>query len=603
MSDETLDLFIDRDTFLVATTYLADGMDVSHAAPELQAKAAEVFPRARQTISKAIQRGARVACGTDAPGHSPWPERQGAHRPGRPGHDPAAGHPSRHHRLRRVDRRRRPGTSGRGPPSRRHRRARWPADRHHRDRVGLLRHEGRPDLPSPRARLVPASWRPRARTSQTRDGRTTDGHVRPGARRGPRRMVLPRRPPDPPVLRTRRPHPHDDRTRGTITSGQPRRRPRPPCPWHHRGVALRGPAWRAPGGPQLRRHGHHRGGRPGPRTSGCAGLSRRGKSGEPPVAGRRGRSRHRNDPARSGGWSGKPNSSYCPPGGRGLLRGDRSRGDDLDGRTPDRPSVEVLRAATRADRGGGAAGDPAVPHRVHLHPGDWDPDLMGRARAEGRLWDIDTGHDLMVTEPQQVAEALLEIAARWPVHPARTHLTAVTRPPRTGRSGWNPPPALRRRTAPTPIRSPRRSGHRADGGGTTPLLDLVQIEQQVLRHQRVGEAGGEAPGEHVLGELVTGGRAPTARRVEHLQHGGHLQPDRPPKAVARSWPPTPSPTGSCWPTGPPGPSRSIAHPVATIAQADQHRLHPSAQAPGANIHHRQRRARAPATPPDTGAST
>jgi imidazolonepropionase-like amidohydrolase len=67
MSDETMDLFIERDTFLVATTYLADGMDVSHAAPELQAKAAEVFPRARETISKAIRRGARIACGTDAP--------------------------------------------------------------------------------------------------------------------------------------------------------------------------------------------------------------------------------------------------------------------------------------------------------------------------------------------------------------------------------------------------------------------------------------------------------------------------------------------------------------------------------------------------------
>jgi imidazolonepropionase-like amidohydrolase len=67
MSDETMDLFIERGTFLVATTYLADGMDVSHAAPELQAKAAEVFPRARQTISKAIARGARIACGTDAP--------------------------------------------------------------------------------------------------------------------------------------------------------------------------------------------------------------------------------------------------------------------------------------------------------------------------------------------------------------------------------------------------------------------------------------------------------------------------------------------------------------------------------------------------------
>ncbi|HWS45305.1 MAG TPA: amidohydrolase family protein [Acidimicrobiia bacterium] len=66
-SDATLDLMVERGTFLVATTYLADGMDVSHAAPELQAKAAEVFPRARATISKAIERGVRVACGTDAP--------------------------------------------------------------------------------------------------------------------------------------------------------------------------------------------------------------------------------------------------------------------------------------------------------------------------------------------------------------------------------------------------------------------------------------------------------------------------------------------------------------------------------------------------------
>jgi len=67
MTDETLDLLVERGTFLVATTYLADGMDLSHAAPELQAKAAEVFPRARETIKKAIERGARVACGTDAP--------------------------------------------------------------------------------------------------------------------------------------------------------------------------------------------------------------------------------------------------------------------------------------------------------------------------------------------------------------------------------------------------------------------------------------------------------------------------------------------------------------------------------------------------------
>jgi imidazolonepropionase-like amidohydrolase len=66
-SDETLDLMVERGTFLVATTYLADGMDTSHAAPELQAKAADVFPRSRATISKAIERGVRIACGTDAP--------------------------------------------------------------------------------------------------------------------------------------------------------------------------------------------------------------------------------------------------------------------------------------------------------------------------------------------------------------------------------------------------------------------------------------------------------------------------------------------------------------------------------------------------------
>jgi imidazolonepropionase-like amidohydrolase len=66
-TDDTLDLMLERGTFLVATTYLADGMDVSHAAPELQAKAAEVFPRARATISRAIDKGVKIACGTDAP--------------------------------------------------------------------------------------------------------------------------------------------------------------------------------------------------------------------------------------------------------------------------------------------------------------------------------------------------------------------------------------------------------------------------------------------------------------------------------------------------------------------------------------------------------
>jgi pimeloyl-ACP methyl ester carboxylesterase len=40
-----------------------------------------------------------------------------------------------------------------------------------------------------------------------------------------------------------------------------------------------------------------------------------------------------------------------------------------------------------------------------------DPELIADARGKGRLWDIDTGHDLMITEPAFVTEALLEIAA------------------------------------------------------------------------------------------------------------------------------------------------------------------------------------------------
>ena len=35
---------------------------------------------------------------------------------------------------------------------------------------------------------------------------------------------------------------------------------------------------------------------------------------------------------------------------------------------------------------------------------------MAEARSKGRLWDIDTGHDLMITEPEQVVDALLEVA-------------------------------------------------------------------------------------------------------------------------------------------------------------------------------------------------
>jgi imidazolonepropionase-like amidohydrolase len=60
-------LVLERGTFIVPTSYLSEGMDVSNAAPELQAKAAEVFPIAKKTIARLIDAGAKIACGTDAP--------------------------------------------------------------------------------------------------------------------------------------------------------------------------------------------------------------------------------------------------------------------------------------------------------------------------------------------------------------------------------------------------------------------------------------------------------------------------------------------------------------------------------------------------------
>ena len=68
MSDETLDLMIERGTFLVPTTYLADGMDVvARRRPSCRPRRPRCSPGPRPPISKAIERGARIACGTDAP--------------------------------------------------------------------------------------------------------------------------------------------------------------------------------------------------------------------------------------------------------------------------------------------------------------------------------------------------------------------------------------------------------------------------------------------------------------------------------------------------------------------------------------------------------
>jgi pimeloyl-ACP methyl ester carboxylesterase len=39
-----------------------------------------------------------------------------------------------------------------------------------------------------------------------------------------------------------------------------------------------------------------------------------------------------------------------------------------------------------------------------------DRAMVEEARAAGRFWEIDTGHDLMITEPEFVADALLQVA-------------------------------------------------------------------------------------------------------------------------------------------------------------------------------------------------
>lgn len=67
IDDETIALMVERGTWLVPTTALADGMDVSKAAPELRAKAAEMFPKARQSVLAAYKAGVKIAVGTDAP--------------------------------------------------------------------------------------------------------------------------------------------------------------------------------------------------------------------------------------------------------------------------------------------------------------------------------------------------------------------------------------------------------------------------------------------------------------------------------------------------------------------------------------------------------
>ncbi|WP_040700291.1 metal-dependent hydrolase family protein [Nocardia vinacea] len=67
IDDEAIKMMVAAGTWLVPTTRLADAMDVSKADPALQAKAAEMFPKARTSVRAAYQAGVKIAVGTDAP--------------------------------------------------------------------------------------------------------------------------------------------------------------------------------------------------------------------------------------------------------------------------------------------------------------------------------------------------------------------------------------------------------------------------------------------------------------------------------------------------------------------------------------------------------
>lgn len=67
IGDDTIQRMVDTGTFLVSTCALTENWDISNQPKSLQAKAGEVFPLAKASLSKAIEAGVKLALGTDAP--------------------------------------------------------------------------------------------------------------------------------------------------------------------------------------------------------------------------------------------------------------------------------------------------------------------------------------------------------------------------------------------------------------------------------------------------------------------------------------------------------------------------------------------------------
>ena len=67
IDDEAIEMLVEHGTFLVTTRRLAEAWTCRRAPPELQAKAAEMFPKARTSVKAAYEAGVKIAVGTDAP--------------------------------------------------------------------------------------------------------------------------------------------------------------------------------------------------------------------------------------------------------------------------------------------------------------------------------------------------------------------------------------------------------------------------------------------------------------------------------------------------------------------------------------------------------
>lgn len=66
LTDEIMDLMVEKGTYLVPTTYLVDVIDLEVLPSLVRAKAEEILPLARRSVRRAIEAGVPIAFGTDA---------------------------------------------------------------------------------------------------------------------------------------------------------------------------------------------------------------------------------------------------------------------------------------------------------------------------------------------------------------------------------------------------------------------------------------------------------------------------------------------------------------------------------------------------------